>query len=135
MLPLMNICKLQIRGNPEFMRTFVRLYLGKLALLVDERDDVHGFDGDHVQSVLVVGELDVLPVDVFQVVLLLLQLEDVTHKELLQVLVGEVDAELLKAAGKRTTGYTENAHNVFQMTMKPATIWRDLLTRISTSSK
>lgn len=72
-------------------------YLGELALLVDEGDDVHGLGGDHVKSVLVVSELDVLPVDVLQVVLLLLQLEDVTHKELLQILVGKVDAELLKA--------------------------------------
>ena len=82
-----------VNGNPG-------TYLGELALLVDERDDVHGFDGDHVQSVLVVGELDVLPVDVLQVVLLLLQLEDVTDEELLEVLVGEVDAQLLKAAGR-----------------------------------
>ena len=85
----------------------VCVYLGELALLVDERDDVHGFDGDHVQSVLVVGELDVLPVDVLQVVLLLLQLEDVTHEELLQVLVGEVDAQLLEAAGGREVYYLQ----------------------------
>lgn len=71
-------------------------YLGELALLVDERDDVHRLGGDHVKSILVVSELDVLPVDVLQVILLLLQLEDVTHKELLQILVGKVDAELLK---------------------------------------
>ncbi len=77
------------------------MYLWEFALLVDERDDVHGFDGDHVQSVLVVSELDVLPVDVLQVVLLLLQLEDMTDEELLQVLVGEVDAQLLKAVGRR----------------------------------
>ena len=37
-----------------------------------------------------------LPADVLVVVLLLLQLEDVLHEELLQVLVGEVDAELLE---------------------------------------
>ena len=36
------------------------------------------------------------PVDGLEVVLLLLQLEDVLHEELLQVLVGEVDAELLE---------------------------------------
>lgn len=72
-------------------------HLGELALLVDERDDVHGFDGDHVQRVLVVGELNVLPIDVLQVVLLLLQLEDMPHKELLQVFVGKVDAKLLEA--------------------------------------
>lgn len=77
------------------------MYLGEPALLVDERDDVHGFDGDHVQSVLVVSELNVLPVDVLQVVLLLLQLEDVADKKLLQVLIGKVDAQLLKATGKR----------------------------------
>ena len=68
------------------------LYLWELALLVDEGDDVHGFVGDHVQGILVVCELDVLPADVLQVVLLLLQLEDVSYEELLQVLVGKVDA-------------------------------------------
>lgn len=76
-------------------------HLRELALLVDEGDDVHGFVGDHVQSVLVVGELDVLPADVLQVVLLLLQLEDVPHEELLQVLVGKVDAELLETTGRK----------------------------------
>ena len=35
-----------------------------------------------------------VPVDGLHVVLLLLQLEDVPHEELLQVLVGVVDAEL-----------------------------------------
>ncbi len=79
------------------------LYLGELALFIDEGDDVHGFVGDHVQSILVVCELDVLPADVLQVVLLLLQFEDVTDEELLQVLVGEVDAQLLKTAGRRAT--------------------------------
>lgn len=38
-----------------------------------------------------------LPVDVLQVVLLLLQFEDMADEELLQVLVGKVDAQLLKA--------------------------------------
>jgi hypothetical protein len=42
-----------------------------------------------------------LPVDVLQVVLLLLQLEHMPHKELLQVLIGKVDAQLLKASGKK----------------------------------
>lgn len=44
-----------------------------------------------------------LPDDAFAGVLLLLQLEDVLDEELLQLLVGEVDAELLEAArGERT---------------------------------
>lgn len=87
------------------------MYLGELALLVDEGDDVHGFVGDHVQSVLVVRELDVLPADVLQVVLLLLQFEDVSHEELLQVLVGKVDAELLEATAKtKTVGKQELRH-------------------------
>lgn len=72
------------------------MYLWELALFVDEGDDVHGFVGDHVQSVLVICELDVLPVDVLQVVLLLLQFEDMANEELLQVLVGKVNAQLLK---------------------------------------
>lgn len=49
-----------------------KTHLGELALLVNEGDDVHGLDGNHVQGILVISELDVLPVDVLQVVLLLL---------------------------------------------------------------
>lgn len=49
-----------------------KTHLGELALLVNEGDDVHRLDGNHVQGILVVSELDVLPVDVLQVVLLLL---------------------------------------------------------------
>lgn len=86
------------------------LYLRELALLIDEGDDVHGFVGDHVQSVLVVRELDVLPADVLQVVLLLLQFEDVPHKELLQVLVGKVDAQLLETT-ERKNQWEERSNN------------------------
>lgn len=39
-------------------------YLWEFALFIDKWDDVHGFDGDHVQSVLIVSEFNVLPVDV-----------------------------------------------------------------------
>ena len=46
---------------------------------------------------LIINEADLLPVDALLVVLLLLHLEDVRHKELLKVLVGVVDAELLEA--------------------------------------
>lgn len=68
------------------------LYFRKLALFINQGDDVHGFVGNHVQCVLVVSELYVLPADVLQVVLFLFQFEDVTNKELLQVLVCKVDA-------------------------------------------
>lgn len=57
---------------------------------------------------MVVSELNVLPVDVLQVVLLLLQLEDMTHEKLLQVFIGKVDAKLLKATeGIKTKKYQE----------------------------
>lgn len=46
---------------------------------------------------MIVFELDARPVDPLLVILLLLQLEDVTNKELLQVLIAVVDAHLLKA--------------------------------------
>ena len=48
---------------------------------------------------LIVDKADLLPVDPLLVVLLLLHLEDVRHEELLKVLVGVVDAELLEAVG------------------------------------
>ncbi len=74
----------------------LKLYLWELALLINKGNDIHRFDGNHIQGILVVGELDVLPVDIFQVVLLLLQLENVANEELLQVLIRKVDAQLLK---------------------------------------
>lgn len=71
-------------------------YFGELGFFVDERHDVHLFDGDQVERVLIVDKLNVLPTDVLLVVLLLLQFENVPHEKLLQVLVGIVDAELLE---------------------------------------
>lgn len=44
-----------------------------------------------------------LPNNVFTGVLFLLKLEDVLDEELLQLLIGEVDAQLLKAAEKEET--------------------------------
>ena len=42
-----------------------------------------------------------LPVDGLEVVFLLLQLEDVLHKELLEVFIGKVDAELLEGVADK----------------------------------
>lgn len=85
------------------------MYLRKFALLINEGDDVHGFVGDHVQCVLVVCELDVLPADVLQVVLFLLQFEDMANKELLQVLIGKVDAQLFKTTVKKKKKKSEES--------------------------
>jgi len=48
----------------------------------------------------------VLPVDSLTCVLLLFQFKDVLNKELLQVLIGIVDAQLLKANNEKS-----NLHN------------------------
>ena len=84
-------------------------YLGKLALFINESDEVEWSDSNHVQDFLVVLELDVCPHNVLFVILGLLQLEDVAHKELLKVLVAVVDAHLLKA-GVRKKGKRCNTH-------------------------
>ncbi len=80
-------------------------YLWELWLLVNQGHYVQLLDANEVEGVLVVNELNVLPRDALEVVLLLLELEDVPDKKLLQVLVGVVDAELLKAgnAAKKTS--------------------------------
>ena len=70
--------------------------LGELGLLVNQGDDVHWLLGDHVECGLVVNEGNLLPVNALLAVLLLLHLEDMFHKELLQVFVGIVDAHLFK---------------------------------------
>lgn len=67
-----------------------------MALLIDQSQQVAGRPGQKVQDVLIVAEVDVAPHHTFLQVLLLLQLEDVTHEELLELLVGKVDAQLLK---------------------------------------
>lgn len=68
------------------------------ALLINKRQYVQRFGGQRVQGALVVLVVDVLPDNVFTGVLLLLQLENVLDEELLQLLVGVVDAQLFEAA-------------------------------------
>ena len=74
-------------------------HLWEAALLIQEGDDAHGLEGQQVQGGPVVGVVNVVPGDVLRAVLLLLHGEHVLHEQLLQVLVGQVDAELLEAAG------------------------------------
>lgn len=70
-----------------------------MALLINERQHVEGLGCEHVEGGLVVLVLHVRPDNVFPHVLVLLQLEDVPDKELLQLLIGKIDAQLLKAGG------------------------------------
>lgn len=72
-------------------------YLWEVALIIKDVQDSRGLGGDEVNGGLVVLEGDVLPADLLLGVLLLLQLEDVLVKEVLQRLIGVVDAQLLKA--------------------------------------
>lgn len=74
-------------------------HLWEAALLIQEGDDAHGLKGQQVQGRPVVGVVNVVPGDALRAVLLLLHGEHVLHEQLLQVLVGQVDAELLEAAG------------------------------------
>ena len=59
--------------------------------------NAQGLGGDEVDGGLVVLEVDVVPGDALLAVFLLLQLEDVLVEEVLQRLVGVVDAQLLEA--------------------------------------
>lgn len=70
--------------------------LREVALLIDQSQYVERFNGQQVQGFLVVTETNALPWDAFFTIFILLQLKDVTHKELLQVLVGIINAQLLK---------------------------------------
>lgn len=70
----------------------------KLALLVNQSQQVAGFPSQEVHNFPIVGESDVGPGDFLLLVLLLLLPEDVVHEELLQLLVSKVDEELLEAA-------------------------------------
>lgn len=69
-----------------------------MALLINQREQVAGPHSQEVQDFLIVAESDVGPGDAFPQVLRLLLLEDVTHEELLQLLVSKVNEQLLEAA-------------------------------------
>lgn len=73
------------------------IYLWELALFINEGDDIHRLERDDFQSLAVISEVNVIPGNVLRKVFLLLQLEDMVHEELLKVLIGDVNAELLKA--------------------------------------
>jgi hypothetical protein len=77
---------------------------GEPALLVQQVQHAH-LALDEVKHVLVVHKLDVGPVDALALVLGLLLLEHVVVEVLLQLLVGEVDAQLRgQPGGKQHTG-------------------------------
>lgn len=81
---------------------FRSAYPWKVALFINQSEHVARFPSQKVQDLLVVAELDVIPHDPLLLVLFLLQLEDVVHEELLQLLVGEIYAKLLKAVKIKT---------------------------------
>lgn len=70
----------------------------KLALLINQSQQVAGFHSQELHNLPIVVVSDVGPGDVFPLVLLLFLPEDVVHEELLQLLVSKVDEELLEAA-------------------------------------
>lgn len=69
---------------------------GKATLLIQGVEDAQGLLLNQVQHVLVVHKLNVAPVDGLTLVLGLLHFEDMLVEMLLQLLVGQVDAELLE---------------------------------------
>mmetsp|Transcript_606 Transcript_606/g.2227 ORF Transcript_606/g.2227 Transcript_606/m.2227 type:complete len:647 (+) Transcript_606:4930-6870(+) len=70
------------------------------ALALHERDEAHGLLLDQLDAEVVVGELGLVPLDLLALVLLRFLLEDGEVEELLQLLVGEVDEQLLEAVGR-----------------------------------
>mmetsp|Transcript_112857 Transcript_112857/g.320084 ORF Transcript_112857/g.320084 Transcript_112857/m.320084 type:complete len:301 (+) Transcript_112857:3479-4381(+) len=70
--------------------------VGHQALLIEHREHARPLGLQQVHGVLVVGEVQRIPVDAFPLIELLLQLENEGVEELLKTLVREVDAELLE---------------------------------------
>lgn len=65
-------------------------------------EDVDSVSADKVQDLMVVIKREVCPSNLLPLIVFLLQLEDVFHEELLQLLVSVVYAELFKAATFKT---------------------------------
>lgn len=76
-------------------------HLGKMAFFIDQRQQGAGFPSQELQDVFIVTEFDIVPLHALFQILLLLQLEHVADEELLQLLVGKVNAQLLEAAQGR----------------------------------
>ena len=70
--------------------------LGRLALRVEQAEDTERRLLDELDAGLVVGIVDADAADALLGVDLLLHLEDELEEELVQLLVGEVDAQLLE---------------------------------------
>ena len=70
---------------------------GESTLFVDQGDDVHRLHGNQIENPLIIFEGDVLPLDVFVVVFFLFEFEDMMNEELLEILIGIVDAQLFEA--------------------------------------
>lgn len=71
-------------------------YLWEDGFLVDQGENIHRQDPDEVENSLVIHEFNMSPVDLLLVVFGLFHLEYVADEELLEVLVGVVDAQLLE---------------------------------------
>lgn len=72
-----------------------------MAFIINQSQQVTGHPSQEVQDVLIVPKVDVIPRNAFLLVLLLFQLEDVANEELLQLLVGKINAQLLEAVQRR----------------------------------
>ena len=98
-----NVCMyiICLSGVPQILTG-----LGEVALLINQRQDIERFHSKQVQCALVISEDNVFPFDSLMYVFLLLELEHMLHKELLQLLISVVDAQLLKAKDKTTHTHT-----------------------------
>lgn len=94
------------RPNPGSVNHRKDKDLWEVALLVDKSQHIQRFSGQNVQRALVVLVVDVRPEDVLTGILILFKLENMLDEELLQLLVGEVDAELLKAVRQSTETFS-----------------------------
>lgn len=72
-----------------------------MAFFINQSQQVTGIPSQEVQDVPIVAKFDVIPHNALFQVLLLFQLEDVANKELLQLLVGKINAQLLEAVQRR----------------------------------
>lgn len=71
------------------------VYPGEAALLVQHIKYAQ-LPLNEIQHILVVHKLDVAPINGFPLILSLLHLEDMLVEMLLQLLIGQIDAQLLK---------------------------------------
>ena len=101
-MSLVNLCEHSLIGS-----------FWEFGFLVYKSHNVELLDGNEIESVLIVNEFNVLPVNALVIIFFLLELEYMTNEELLEILIGVVYTELFETIVSKILE-TEDIENAYR---------------------